>query len=123
MSESDSPLLAWLGQQVTVIVDRPLGSHHPRHPDLVYPVNYGYLPRTMAPDGDPIDAYIIGVATPVSSMTGDVVAVVVRLDDVEDKLVVAPTDRRCSLTQIRHDLRFQEQYFDSEIVVAPSRIA
>lgn len=32
-----------LGSVATVKVDRPLGSYHPRHPDMYYPVNYGYV--------------------------------------------------------------------------------
>ena len=40
------------GEIVTVIVDRPMGTFHPNHPDLYYPVNYGYIPGTMAPDGE-----------------------------------------------------------------------
>lgn len=36
-----------IGQIVTVIVDRPIGSYHPEHPDLYYPVNYGYIKGTM----------------------------------------------------------------------------
>ena len=35
---------------VTVTVDRPLGSCHPKHPDLYYPVNYGYIPGVMVPE-------------------------------------------------------------------------
>lgn len=32
-----------LGMQVTGIVDRPMGSTHPTHTDIVYPINYGYV--------------------------------------------------------------------------------
>ena len=39
-------------RSVTVIVDRPLGSTHPAHPGLVYPVNYGYVPGVIAADGE-----------------------------------------------------------------------
>ena len=37
-----------IGAAVTVLVDRPLGSAHPEHPDLIYPVNYGFIPGIMA---------------------------------------------------------------------------
>ena len=43
---------------VNVIVDRPLGSAHPDYPDLIYPINYGYIEGTMAEDGEEEDAYI-----------------------------------------------------------------
>ena len=39
------------GPIVTVTVDRPLGSYHPEHPDVYYPINYGYIKGTIAADG------------------------------------------------------------------------
>lgn len=32
-----------IGNIVKVTVDRPLGSYHPKHKDIYYPVNYGYI--------------------------------------------------------------------------------
>ena len=49
-----------LGEIVTVTVDRPLGSFHPEHHDLYYPVNYGFIEGTLADDGEEEDAYILG---------------------------------------------------------------
>ena len=72
---------------VTVVVDRPLGSRHPEYPELIYPVNYGFIPGFMAPDGEEQDAYILGVDEPLETFTGRLVAVIHRLDDVEDKWV------------------------------------
>ena len=46
---------------VKIIVDRPMGSFHPEHSDLFYPINYGYIPGMIAPDGDEQDVYILGV--------------------------------------------------------------
>ncbi|MDA0270457.1 MAG: hypothetical protein O2798_02380 [Chloroflexi bacterium] len=46
-------LADWAGRLVPVAIDRPLGSRHPREPDLIYEVNYGFVPGTMAPDGHP----------------------------------------------------------------------
>ena len=40
------------GGTVTVVVDRPLGSAHPVYPELIYPVNYGYVPGVPAGDGE-----------------------------------------------------------------------
>ena len=50
-----------IGKTVTVTVDRPLGSRHPKHPDILYTVNYGYIEGIMAPDGEEQDAYILGI--------------------------------------------------------------
>lgn len=104
-----------LGNIVTVIVDRPLGSRHPRHTDIVYTVNYGFVPGTMAPDAEEQDAYILGVNEPVREFTGKVIAVIHRLDDVEDKWVVAPETASFTVEEIRAQVAFQEQYFQTEI--------
>lgn len=105
--------------RITVIVDRPLGSCHPKHEDIRYPVNYGYVRGIMAPDGEEQDAYILGVEEPVESFTGKLIAVIHRLDDVEDKWVVAPEDRSFTEPEIREQVRFQEQYFHSRIRMLP----
>ena len=107
---------AALGRTVTVTVDRPLGSRHPEHPDLVYPVNYGYIRGIPAPDGEDQDAYVLGVDAPVQCFTGRVAAVIRRADDVEDKWVVCPEGVRFSAKEIMEQVRFQEQYFESCII-------
>ena len=104
-----------LGETVKVTVDRPLGSYHPKHKDIYYPVNYGYIEGIMAPDGEEQDAYILGVDKPVKEFTGKVIAVVHRFDDAEEKWVVAPENRIFSKEDIMEQIRFQEQYFNSEI--------
>ena len=100
---------------LTVTVDRPLGSRHPNHADIVYPVNYGYLPGLMAPDGEEQDAYILGVSEPVRTFTGALAAVIHRFDDVEEKWVVTPKGAALSRAEIEARVRFQEQYFHTEI--------
>ena len=107
-----------IGTTVKVLVDRPLGSHHPRHDDIVYPVNYGYIPGIMAPDGEEQDAYILGIHEPVQEFEGRVIAIIHRLDDVEDKWVVAPEGMTFTKEQIMEQVAFQEQYFRTEIKVA-----
>jgi inorganic pyrophosphatase len=42
----------------TVIIDRPKGSPHPRYPDVIHPLDYGYLANTKAADGDGIDVWL-----------------------------------------------------------------
>lgn len=100
---------------VTVKVDRALGTYHPKHPDLFYPVNYGYVEGVMAPDGEEQDAYILGIHEPVSEFTGKLIAVIRRKDDVEDKWVVVPEHADFTKEEIRKQVQFQEQYFDVRI--------
>lgn len=106
----------FLGRRLTIIVDRPAGSAHPEHPDIRYPINYGYVPGILAPDGEEMDAYIYGVGKPLHRFTGTVIAAVHRRDDKEDKLVVAPTGMMAYEPQIAEAIRFAEQYFDTTLV-------
>ena len=105
-----------IGKIVTVTVDRPLGSCHPKHADIRYPVNYGYVAGIIAPDGEEQDTYILGISEPVETFTGPVIAVIHRRNDVEDKWVVAPEGRSFSKEEIEALTRFQEQYFDIQII-------
>lgn len=79
-----------VGDIVKVVVDRPLGSYHPKHKDMYYTINYGYIEGIIAPDGEEQDAYIIGVDEPVKEFVGRIIAIIHRNNDVEEKWVVAP---------------------------------
>jgi len=41
-----------------IIIDRPRGTAHPRYPDFIYPVDYGYLDGTTSMDGGGIDVWL-----------------------------------------------------------------
>lgn len=106
-----------LGKIVKVIVDRPLGSAHPNHNDLIYSVNYGYVPGVLASDGEEQDAYILGIDKPITEFVGRVIAIIHRLNDVEDKWVVAPEGKSFTKEEIENSVAFQEMFFDTEIVM------
>ena len=59
-----------IGKIVKVTIDRPLGSFHPKHRDLYYPINYGYVDGILGGDGECQDAYVLGVAEPLTQFTG-----------------------------------------------------
>lgn len=103
------------GPIVTVTVDRPLGSYHSEYPDIYYPINYGYIKGTIAPDGEEEDAYILGVTEPVSEFTGRIIAIIKRENDIEHKWVVAPDGMVFTREEIAELTHFQEQYFKSTI--------
>ncbi len=109
---------SYLGKTVTVTVDRPLGSSHPDYPDMVYPVNYGYIEGLTATDGEEQDAYILGVDKPVEKFTGVVIGIISRIDDAEDKWVVVPEalcgTEICWECNVMQAVDFQEKYFRSE---------
>ena len=107
---------SYLGQLVTVEIDRPLDSRHPKH-GFRYELNYGYVPGTMAGVGEVLDAYIIGVSEPLKQFRGRCLVVIHRTDDNDDKLVVVPDGfREVSDEEIRKLTLFQEQFFHSAIV-------
>ena len=106
-----------IGKIVKVIIDRKLGSHHPKYKDLVYTVNYGYIPDIIAPDGEEQDAYILGIDVPITEFVGRVIAIIHRLNDVEDKWVVAPDGKSFSKEEIADLVAFQEKFFDIEIIM------
>lgn len=103
----------YMGKSVHVVVDRPIGYHHG---DMVYPINYGYIPGWIAGDGEEQDAYILGVHEPIAEFDGQVIGAVRRKDDCEDKLVVAPAGTVYHQGQIAEAVYFQEQYFCSRII-------
>lgn len=111
------PLLLKLGKIITVKIDRPLGSHHPEH-NFRYPINYGYVPNHPAPDGDCLDAYVLGVEKPVQTFTGKCIAIIHRTDDNDDKLVLAPSKTHFKADEILAAVKFQEQYFQSIVIMA-----
>lgn len=107
----------FLGQTVTVQIDRPQGSRHPEH-GFLYPVNYGYVPGTLAPDGEELDAYVLCIEDPLDQFCGHCIAIVHRLDDDDDKLVIVPDGFELSDEQILDLTHFQEQYYDSQVIRA-----
>lgn len=106
-----------IGMKVTVIVDRPLGSTHPNYPDLIYPVNYGFVRGIIAADGEEQDAYILGTECAVDSFTGIVAAIIHRSDDCEEKWVVIPEGAMFSKDEIASSVRFQERFFLSSVIM------
>ena len=102
-------------KSVHVVIDRPLGSRHPRHPHILYTCNYGYVPGVIAGDGSEQDVYVLGVDAPLETFDGELIAVIRRHDDVEDKWVAAPAGIRFTAKQIAAETSFVEQFFQSEI--------
>ncbi len=105
-----------IGRKVKVIVDRPLGTKHPKYPDTVYPVNYGYVKEFKGGDGEFQDAYVLGVEVPVEVFEGVVIAIIKRDDDAEEKWIVAP-DFIFSKEEIEHAVDFTEKYYMSTVLM------
>lgn len=105
-----------IGKKVHVIVDRPLGSVHPKHVDLIYPVNYGYIEGIIAGDGECQDCYVLGENEPIKAFDGVVIGIIHRLNDVEDKWIVAKDGVLLSDQEILESIEFQERYFKIQLI-------
>jgi len=100
----------FIGKIVSIHIDRPLGSRHPQH-GFFYPLNYGFVPGIMALDGEEQDAYVLGVFEPLEQFEGRCIAVIHRLDDEDDKLVLVPDGVEYTDEQILALTEFQERFF------------
>ena len=79
-------------------------------------VNYGFIKGTLAPDGEELDAYVLKINKPLEKFTGQVVAIIHRLDDDDDKLIVIPENENITDEEIEKSVAFQEKWFKHEII-------
>lgn len=114
--QREALICRYLGQRVTVAIDRPIGFHHvTKGIHLDYTVNYGFLPDVIGGDGEEQDVYVLGVMEPLKTFTGRIIGVVRRKDDNEDKFVAAPEGIVFTAAQIMKEIYFVEKYFDSNV--------
>ena len=105
----------FLNKEVNVCIDREIESRHPKW-NIIYPLNYGYVPNTLNTDGEEIDCYVLGVFEPIDRFNGKCIAIIHRLNDDDDKLIIVPNEKKYSNDAIIALTEFQEQYFNIEIV-------
>ncbi|MEE0558151.1 MAG: inorganic diphosphatase [Bulleidia sp.] len=105
----------YLGKKLNIVIDRELGSKHPEY-GFIYPVNYGYVPDTVSGDGEELDCYLLGVFEPVKTFKGKCIAIIHRVDDDDDKLIIVPKNKEYSDDAINALVEFQERYFEHIIV-------
>ena len=100
----------YIGKKVKILVDRALGSQHPKH-GFIYEVNYGFVPGTISGDGEELDAYVLNVSQPMAEFEGVCIGVVHRTNDDDDKLILAPEGTNLSDAEIEAQIAFQEKWF------------
>lgn len=111
----DAIVRPWLGRTVRIEMDRPIGTPHPKHPEIIYPINYGYIPGVFGGDMEELDVYLVGVNEKCSEYTARIIGIVHRKNDVEDKLVAAPKGMEYTAAEIEGIIHFQEQFYDSYV--------
>ena len=110
----------YLNKTIDVKIDRPIGSSHPNYPDHIYLVNYGYVPNTISGDGEELDCYILGEYKPLKDYKGKCIAIIHRLEEDDDKLIIVPQNKNYTNSEIRLLTDFQEKFFKSEIIRTPN---
>ena len=105
----------YVGKILEVKIDREFGRKHPDY-GFIYPINYGYVPNTISGDSEELDCYILGVFEPIKYFTGKCIALIHRIDDNDDKLVIVPTNKNYSNEQIEALVEFQERFFKHIII-------
>lgn len=106
----------FLEKILDVKIDRPIGSSHPNYPDHIYLVNYGYVPNTISGDGEELDCYILGEYKPLKEYKGKCIAIIHRLDEDDDKLIIAPENKNFTNDEITLLTDFQEKFYKSQII-------
>ncbi len=116
IEERRAQVRSYLGKTVHIGIDRPIGYvHHKETYDLVYPINYGYIPGVLGGDGEELDVYVLGIDHPIREAEVRIIGIVYRENDVEDKLAAAPMGMTYTAREIADAVHFQEQYYDSHV--------
>lgn len=105
----------YIGKILKIKIDRPLNSKHPKH-GFKYELNYGYVPNTISGDGEELDCYVLGIDEPIDEFEGECIAVIRRLNDDDDKLIIVPEGKKFTDEEIKKLTEFQEKYFKSIII-------
>jgi inorganic pyrophosphatase len=84
-----------------VVIDRPRGTAHPRYPDFIYPLDYGYLKGTQAMDMGGIDIWIGSQAE--RRVTGVICTVDMVKNDAEIKILLGCTAEEAQIILQTHN--------------------
>jgi len=93
-----------------IVIDRPKGTPHPKYPDLIFPLDYGYLKGTTGGDGDGIDIWMGSAAH--RELTAIGCTVDTKKKDSEIKLIVG-----CTETEIKIIEKFYNGLYQSAIII------
>ena len=104
----------YLGQTVEVVIDKPINYIED---DMTYIQNYGHLLNLKTPDNKFQEAYVIGIDKPIKSFNGKVIAIINRINEGEDKLVVCDESKSFNKDEILEMVNFLEKNFKSKIVL------
>jgi inorganic pyrophosphatase len=105
----------YIGKTVTVIVDRPYGSFHPHNPDVLYPLNYGFIDENTDEDAEFHDAYIYGPEEPLESFKGTVIGMICHKEG-PSRFIVGRIGEQFDPKDVMETVAFEEQYYDTRFI-------
>ena len=84
-----------------IVIDRPKGTSHPRFPDFIYKVDYGYLENTSSMDNSGIDVW---VGTDEKKQIDEIMCIVDLMKrDSEIKILIGCTEPEKELVYQTHN--------------------
>lgn len=118
MSQSFELAKQYLNKEFEVLIEIPKGERHAEYKNHVYEVDYGSVEGVIAPDGENLDAYYItnDVLARNQKVIGRCIAIIHRLDDDDDKLIVVPPGINLENAKIDKLVNFQEKFYKHEII-------
>ncbi len=108
--------IQYIGKNIKVKIDQPIGSCHPEYPEMIYSVNYGFVPNTISGDNEELDCYVLGEEKALNEYTGKCIGVIHRLEEDDDKLIIVPSNKNYTNYEIKELTDFQEKYFHSVVI-------
>lgn len=103
----------YLGKNVKIVIDQPYGTYFE---GVKYELNYGFVPNTVAPDGEGLDAYYLSSKVPLKEAEGICIAIIHRFQDDDDKLIIAAEGENFSNEEIENAVKFRENLFEHSII-------
>lgn len=102
-----------IGKTFKVIINRPVGSEHPKYKNHFYPINYGCVDNFV--ENKEIEIYIIDSIEPLNEAIVKIIGIVFRKNDDEIKGIGIVGKDDYTINDIKNHILFQEQYYDIEI--------
>jgi inorganic pyrophosphatase len=84
-----------------IVIDRPKGTRYPKYPDMIFPLDYGYLEGTTTIDGNGIDIWQGSAGH--RRLTAIACTVDITKKDAEIKLIIGCTDEEIAVIEDCHN--------------------